>query len=100
MIGFDFARPANPPERFGTASGIVNIGGFVASMLTLLAVGVLLDATGDNYRVAWCSIFVMEAFGLTQILRLRRASERLERERIAVSRVESVHRIPAAVRGE
>ncbi|WP_234343331.1 MFS transporter [Streptomyces sp. NRRL F-5123] len=100
MIGFDFARPANPPERFGTASGIVNIGGFVASMLTLLAIGVLLDSTGDNYRVAWCSIFVMEAVGLTQILRLRRASERLERERIAVSRVESVHRTPAAVGGE
>ncbi|MFI0717872.1 nitrate/nitrite transporter [Streptomyces sp. NPDC021224] len=100
MIGFDFARPANPPERFGTASGIVNIGGFVASMLTLLAIGVLLDSTGDNYRLAWCSIFVMEAVGLTQILRLRRASERLERERIAVSRVESVHRTPAAVRGE
>ena len=44
MIGFDFARPANPPERQGTASGIVNIGGFTASMTTLLAVGVLLDA--------------------------------------------------------
>ena len=44
MIGFDFARPANPPERQGTASGITNMGGFVASMTTLLAIGVLLDA--------------------------------------------------------
>lgn len=96
MIGFDFARPANPPERFGTASGIVNIGGFTASMLTLLAVGVLLDATGDDYRVAWSSIFVLQAVGTVQILRLRRHSERLERERIAVSRVESVHRSSAA----
>ncbi|WP_327289850.1 MFS transporter [Streptomyces sp. NBC_01198] len=101
MIGFDFARPANPPERFGTASGIVNIGGFTASMLTLLAVGVLLDATGDNYRVAWSSVFVLQAVGTAQILRLRRHSERLERERIAVSRVESVHRSSAAaVSGE
>ncbi|CAM5630404.1 hypothetical protein SALBM217S_03139 [Streptomyces griseoloalbus] len=48
MIGFDFARPANPPERQGTASGITNMGGFVASMTTLFAVGVLLDATGDD----------------------------------------------------
>ncbi|MFG1805499.1 nitrate/nitrite transporter [Streptomyces sp. NPDC049040] len=100
MIGFDFARPANPPERFGTASGIVNIGGFTASMLTLLAVGVLLDATGDDYRVAWSSVFVLQAVGTVQILRLRRHSERLERERIAVSRVESVHRSAAAVGGE
>jgi MFS family permease len=101
MIGFDFARPANPPERFGTASGIVNIGGFTASMLTLLAIGVLLDATGDNYRVAWSSVFVLQAVGTAQILRLSRHSERLERERIAVSRVESVHRTSAAaVSGE
>jgi MFS family permease len=97
MIGFDFARPANPPERFGTASGIVNIGGFTASMITLLAIGVLLDATGDDYRVAWSSVFVLQAVGTVQILRLRRAAERLERERIAVSRVESVHRTQTRV---
>ncbi|TKA11546.1 MFS transporter [Actinacidiphila oryziradicis] len=94
MIGFDFARPANPPERLGTASGIVNIGGFTASMITLFMIGVLLDATGGNYRVAWCTIFVLQAFGTVQILRLRRRAARLERERIAVSRVESVH-VPA-----
>ncbi|WP_329134276.1 MFS transporter [Streptomyces sp. NBC_01476] len=91
MIGFDFARPANPPERFGTASGIVNIGGFTASVLALFAIGVLLDATGDNYRIAWSSLFVLQAVGTTQILRLHRTAGRLERERIAVSRVESVH---------
>jgi MFS family permease len=96
MIGFDFARPANPPERFGTASGIVNIGGFTASVLTLLAIGLLLDASGDNYRIAWSSVFVLQALGTTQILRLHRRADRLERERIAVSRVESVHRTTAA----
>jgi MFS family permease len=96
MIGFDFARPANPPERFGTASGIVNIGGFTASMITLLAIGVLLDATGDNYRIAWSSVFVLQAVGTFMILRLRRSAERMERDRIAVSRVESVHRTETA----
>ncbi|WP_405584338.1 nitrate/nitrite transporter [Streptomyces sp. NBC_01190] len=97
MIGFDFARPANPPERFGTASGIVNIGGFTASVLCLFAIGVLLDATGDDYRIAWSSIFVLQAFGVVRMLRLRCETERLERERIAVSRVESVHRTAASV---
>lgn len=91
MIGFDFARPANPPERFGTASGIVNIGGFTASVITLFAIGVLLDATGNDYRLAWCSVFVVQAVGTSQILRLRGRAVRLERERIAVSRVESRH---------
>ncbi|MCQ8773712.1 MFS transporter [Streptomyces telluris] len=94
MIGFDFARPANPPERQGTASGIVNMGGFIASMTTLLAVGVLLDATGDDYRVAFASVFVLEALGLSQILRLRTRAQQRERERIVASRVETVH-VPA-----
>ncbi|WP_198534966.1 MFS transporter [Streptomyces natalensis] len=91
MIGFDFARPANPPERQGTASGIVNMGGFTASMTTLLAIGVLLDATGDNYRIAFASVFVLEAVGVSQMLRLRRRAARRERERLVVSRVEAVH---------
>ncbi|MFF4701023.1 MFS transporter [Streptomyces chattanoogensis] len=94
MIGFDFARPANPPERQGTASGIVNMGGFTASMTTLLAIGVLLDATGDNYRIAFASVFVLEALGVSQILRLRVRAARRERERLVVSRVEAVH-VPA-----
>jgi MFS family permease len=92
MVGFDFARPANPPERFGTACGIVNIGGFTASMVTLLAVGVLLDATGQNYRVAWCGIFVLLALGSTMILRLYGPAMRAERARGGLSgRVEAVH---------
>ncbi len=85
---------ANPPERQGTASGIVNMGGFIASMTTLLAVGVLLDATGDNYRVAFASVFVLEALGVAQILRLRRRAALREREHHVVSRVEAVH-VPA-----
>ncbi|WP_449486533.1 MFS transporter [Streptomyces avidinii] len=81
MIGFDFARPANPAERQGTASGITNMGGFIASMTTLLVVGLLLDATGDNYRVAFSSVFVLEVLGLTQILRLRGRALSRERDR-------------------
>jgi MFS family permease len=94
MIGFDFARPANPPERQGTASGITNMGGFVASMTTLFAVGVLLDATGDDYTVAFSAVFVLQAVGVSQILRLRRRAARRERERLVASRVETVH-VPA-----
>ncbi|MFG2946762.1 MFS transporter [Streptomyces adustus] len=91
MLGFDFARPANPPERQGTASGITNMGGFVASMTTLFAVGVLLDATGDDFTVAFCAVFVLQALGVSQILRLRSRAARRERERLVASRVETVH---------
>ncbi|WP_328720496.1 MFS transporter [Streptomyces sp. NBC_00247] len=91
MIGFDFGRPANPPERQGTASGIVNMGGFVASMTTLFLVGVLLDATGDDYTVAFSSVFFLEALGLVQILRLRKRAAVRESEHHVISRVEAVH---------
>ncbi|MFS4091449.1 MFS transporter [Streptomyces sp. AF1A] len=95
MLGFDFARPANPPERQGTASGITNMGGFIASMTTLFAIGVLLDATGDDYTVAFSAVFVLQALGISQILRLRSRAARRERERLVASRVETVH-VPAA----
>ncbi|MET9605094.1 MFS transporter [Streptomyces sp. NPDC006512] len=85
MIGFDFARPANPAERQGTASGITNMGGFLASMTTLLAVGVLLDATGDDYRIAFSSVFVLQLLGTTQILRLRGRALARERSRATAS---------------
>ena len=44
MIGFDYARTWNPVHRLGSASGVVNIGGFAASLLTVLAVGAVLGA--------------------------------------------------------
>ncbi len=93
MIGFDFARPANPPERLGTASGIVNMGGFTASMVALLVIGALLDATGGDFTVALSSVFVLQAVGVSQILRLRGPAARRERERVTVSRVEAVHTV-------
>ncbi|MFP5313616.1 MAG: MFS transporter, partial [Actinomycetes bacterium] len=33
MIGFDFARTFNPAHRIGTATGIVNVGGFIAALV-------------------------------------------------------------------
>ena len=88
MIGFDFARTFNPPGRQGSATGIVNIGGFVASLLTILAVGLVLDAATpgggggvgrqasysvDAFRLAWSVQYVVWAVGITGILRTRRA---------------------------
>ncbi len=49
MIGFDFARTFNPAHRIGTATGIVNVGGFIAALLSIFLIGLVLDvlhATG------------------------------------------------------
>ena len=87
MIGFDVARSANPPEQLGTASGMVNIGAFLATAITLVATGFLVDATGaeraasataalDGFKVAFCFPFVLLALGTFQIVRLSRTISR------------------------
>lgn len=43
MIGFDFARSFNPAHRIGAATGIVNVGGFVAALIATFLIGVVLD---------------------------------------------------------
>lgn len=80
MIGFDYARTFNPPHRFGTASGIVNVGGFAASLVTILLIGFLLDLVGagetyslNGFRVALLVQYGMWAIGLTGLLVTRRA---------------------------
>ena len=46
MVGFDFARTFNPSATLGTAQGMVNMGGFIASLLVMQAMGVIIDAVG------------------------------------------------------
>jgi MFS family permease len=87
MIGFEFARTFNPPSRLGTATGIVNVGGFVASLLTILLIGLILDArtggTADydlgDFRVAMAVQYLVGGIGLIGILRTRR----LARQKLA-----------------
>jgi sugar phosphate permease len=93
MIGFDYARTFNPPHRLGTASGIVNVGGFAAALTTILLIGLVLDlvGAGDTYslqgfRAALLVQYVMWAIGLTGLLLTRRAVRaRLAEEGIHVT---------------
>ncbi|WP_374223131.1 nitrate/nitrite transporter, partial [Streptomyces sp. FH025] len=81
LVGLDYARARNPVERLGTASGIVNMGGFIGTMITLLGIGVLLDAlspagagtySADAFRWAFCWLYVPLAAGTVMVLRLWR----------------------------
>jgi MFS family permease len=81
MIGFDYARTENPVERAGSASGVVNVGGFVASLCTVLAIGAVLDAMTpgsstdyglDAFRAAFAVQYVFWAIGLVGVVRHRR----------------------------
>jgi MFS family permease len=92
MIGFDYARTENPTGRLGSATGVVNVGGFVASLLTALGVGVVLDLltpgaltdyTLDAFRAAFAVQYLVWAAGLVQVWRYRRRM----RERLATQGV-------------
>ena len=81
MVGFDLARSFTPAEASGRANGLVNIGGFSASLLTMALVGLVLDfrepagqsAYGlDDFRVAMCVQYVFWGIGVFQVLRYRR----------------------------
>lgn len=78
-VGFDFARSFNPAARLGGASGIVNMGGFTASLVTIFAIGVILDWRAPDgrfdladFKVAFCFQYVIWAFGFVSLVRSRR----------------------------
>ncbi|HVM27529.1 MAG TPA: MFS transporter [Mycobacteriales bacterium] len=95
MIGFDYARTENPAERLGSATGVVNVGGFVASLLTVLAIGAVLDLRTpggsadyslDAFRAAFAVQYLFWAIGLVGVVRHRRLlRERLARDGVVLA---------------
>ncbi|NUP57883.1 MAG: MFS transporter [Pseudarthrobacter sp.] len=88
MIGFDFARTFNPAHRIGTATGIVNVGGFIAALVSIFLIGLVLDvlyATGfshgnlyglEPFRLALSVQFLVLGAGAVAILATRRKVRR------------------------
>jgi sugar phosphate permease len=81
MVGFDLARSFNPQERIGSALGVVNVGGFVASLSAMALIGLVLDRvtpggssayTVDGFRLAMAVQFPFWLLGAIQIWRYRR----------------------------
>lgn len=88
MIGFDFARTFNPAHRIGTATGIVNVGGFIAALVAIFLIGLVLDilyASGfsngvlyglEPFRIALCVQFLLIGVGVSATLACRRKVRR------------------------
>jgi MFS family permease len=81
LMGFDYARTENEAERIGSATGIVNVGGFVASLLTIALIGVILSLrssggpssyTLGDFRLAFSVQYLFWAVGLIGVLHSRR----------------------------
>jgi MFS family permease len=66
-IGFSLARDYNEPSLVGTASGVVNVGGFTASIIAAVGVGRVLDLVGDDdaaaFRLAFAMAIAVQAVG-------------------------------------
>lgn len=81
IMTFDLARMFNPASRLGAAIGIVNVGGFGATLVSVIAIGFLLDLltpahstayTLDAFRWAFAASYVLWPIGIAQLLRYRR----------------------------
>jgi MFS family permease len=91
LIAFDMARTFNPSHALGSASGIVNVGGFLGGFVCMLATGVVLDAIDaarvasggtselyalDSFRVAFLVPFLVVGVGVVGMLHARRRTRR------------------------
>ncbi|MGZ8802666.1 MAG: MFS transporter [Mycobacterium sp.] len=84
MVGFDFARTFNPSTTLGTAQGMVNMGGFIASLLLMQVMGLILQAAGgisfESFRLAWTLQYAVWALAVVGILITRHKARILLRE--------------------
>ena len=80
MIGFDVGRTSNPADRLASATGIINQGGFIASLVLVVAIGLILDwrtpgastdYTPSAFRWAMSFQYLLWALGTAQIWRYR-----------------------------
>ena len=91
LIGFDYARTFNPARSLGSASGVVNVGGFLATFVMMFLIGVVLDvvdkANGgsgvpeelyalDSFRLAFLAQFPIVGLGVVFLLIARRRTRR------------------------
>jgi MFS family permease len=91
LIGFDFARTFNPARSLGSASGVVNVGGFLASFVMMLLIGIVLDlidhANGgsgvpaelyslESFRIAFLVQFPVVGIGVVFLMVARRKTRR------------------------
>ncbi|MGH9105604.1 MAG: MFS transporter [Acidimicrobiales bacterium] len=77
LIGFDYARTLNPTRLRSSASGLVNVGGFISGIGVTLAVGFVLGVahgaahlapTLGAFKLAFAVQFVFWALGIVGVL--------------------------------
>jgi MFS family permease len=76
VVGIDIARTTNPSSNLGVAQSMVNLGGFLATLVVLVVMGALLTAMGgftlEAFRVAWLVQYPVWALAVVGVLVTRR----------------------------
>jgi MFS family permease len=85
MIAFDYSRTSIPKQRLGSANGIINSGGFIATFSSMLFVGFALDSIRElgwsnskdlyalsAFKMAFPIQLIILTFGLIMFYRERR----------------------------
>jgi MFS family permease len=71
MVAFAVARDYNPPHIIGTASGVVNVGGFLATVVVSVAFGWTLNLLGGtsahHLRLALLVPIAVQLFGAVRV---------------------------------
>ena len=80
MVAFDFSKEAFPASELGATNGLINVGGFLASLLMMWIVGVALDIQGgsnlysmQNFRFAFLLQLSITGIGLVGLFVSRAA---------------------------
>ena len=81
LVGMDFARSFAVAHKAGSASGFVNMGGFIATIISVLLVGVVLQVVAPHgastytlgeYRIAFASLAIPWIIGVVGVYLSRR----------------------------
>lgn len=76
VVGFDIARTSNPRSNLGVAQSIVNMGGFLATLTVLAAMGMVMTAMGGftpaAFRLAWLVQYPVWLAAVIGVLVMRR----------------------------
>lgn len=77
MVSFEVTRSYAPRRMSGLATGLVNMGGFIAALIVIFIIGLLLDAQGagspdtyrlEAFRVAFAAQILLWVVGITLML--------------------------------
>lgn len=82
-VGFDFVRTSVPLDRLSTANGLVNMGGFISTLMVMGVIGLVLDylapdgnLTPNDFRIAMAAQFVVVIIGVIGVIVSRRATRK------------------------